>query len=77
MQTSIPPETLARVTAFDLLGSEGGQAIGYTLAGPLGTAIGPRTYLTYSATGIFIAASAFTLLRPTCVATPIRRQLRT
>jgi MFS family permease len=64
MQTSISPETLARVTAFDLLGSEGGQPIGYALAGPLGNAIGPRTYLTYSATGIFIAASAFTLLRP-------------
>jgi hypothetical protein len=35
-----PPETLARVTASDLLGSEGGQPIGYALASPLGTAIG-------------------------------------
>jgi MFS family permease len=64
MQTSIPPEALARVTAFDLLGSEGGQPIGYALAGPLGAAIGARTYLAYSAAGIFIAASAFTRLRP-------------
>jgi len=64
MQTSIPPEALARVTAFDLLGSEGGQPIGYALAGPLGAAIGARTYLTYCAAGIALAASAFTLLRP-------------
>jgi MFS family permease len=64
MQTSIPPEALARVTAIDLLGSEGGQPIGYALAGPLGAAIGARTYLTYSAAGIALAAAAFTRLRP-------------
>jgi MFS family permease len=64
MQTSIRPEALARVTAIDLLGSEGGQPIGYALAGPLGAAIGARTYLTYSAVGIVLAASAYTRLRP-------------
>jgi MFS family permease len=64
LQTSVPPEALARVTAFDLLGSEGGQPIGYALAGPLGTAVGAHTYLTCSAAGMVIAASAFTLLRP-------------
>jgi MFS family permease len=64
MQTSVPPVALARVTAFDLLGSEGGQPIGYALAGPFGAAIGARTYLTYSAAGMFLLGAAFTLLRP-------------
>jgi hypothetical protein len=52
MQTSVPPEALAHVTTFDLLGSEDGQPIGYALADPLGASIGARTYLTYSAAGI-------------------------
>ncbi len=64
MQTSVPPAVLARVTAIDLLGSEGGQPIGYALAGPVGTAVGAHTFLAASAAGMFIAAAAFTLLRP-------------
>lgn len=64
MQTSIPPAVLARVTAIDLLGSEGGQPIGYALAGPVGAAAGAHTFLAASAAGMFIAAAAFTLLRP-------------
>jgi len=64
MQTSVPPDVLARVAAFDLLGSEGGQPIGYAMAGPLGTAAGPHTYLTYSATVMFGAATAFAFIRP-------------
>lgn len=71
------PETLARVTASDLLGSEGGQPIGYALAGPLGTAIRAHTYLTRSTADIFIAASAFSLLRPLRTGTGTTSHLQT
>jgi len=64
MQTSVPAAVLARVTAIDLLGSEGGQPIGYALAGPVGMAVGVHIFLAASAAGMCIAAAAFTLLRP-------------
>lgn len=64
MQTSVPPDVLARVTAFDLLGSEGGQPIGYAIAGPLGAAAGPHTFLTASAAAMFAASTAFAFVRP-------------
>jgi hypothetical protein len=61
-----PPETLARVTASDLLGSEGGQPIGNALAGPLGTAIGAHTYLTHS-TAAFGRCARSRLGYPSCL----------
>jgi predicted MFS family arabinose efflux permease len=64
MQTSIPPAVLARVTAIDLVGSEGGQPIGYALAGPVAAAAGVHLFLAAGAAGMFIAAAAFTLMRP-------------
>jgi hypothetical protein len=64
VQTSIPPAVLARVTAIDLVGSEGGQPIGYALAGPIAVAAGVHPFLAASAVGMFIAAAAFTLLCP-------------
>jgi MFS family permease len=64
MQTSIRPEVLSRVTAIDLLGSEAGQPIGYALAGPIGEAVGAHTVLAAAAIGMFIASTAFPLLRP-------------
>lgn len=64
MQVSVPPAALARVSAFDLLGSECGQPVGYALAGPIGMAVGPRAFLAASAIGMFVAATAFTVLRP-------------
>ena len=63
MQTTIPPEVLSRVTSIDLLASEGGQPIGYALAGPVGAVVGPQTFLAAGAIGMFIASLAFTLLR--------------
>lgn len=62
MQTTVPAALLARVSAFDLLGSESGQPIGYALAGPIGLAIGPHTFLTVSASGVFLVAIAYTFL---------------
>jgi MFS family permease len=64
VQTGIPPAVLARVTAIDLVGSEAGQPIGYALAGPVAAAVGAHPFLAASAVGMFIAAAAFTLLRP-------------
>jgi hypothetical protein len=55
MQTTVPAPVLARVAAFDLLGSELGQPAGYALAGPLGAAAGVRVFLTAS-TAVALAA---------------------
>jgi predicted MFS family arabinose efflux permease len=63
IQAAIPPEVLARVTSIDLLASEAGQPIGYALAGPLAAAAGARTVLASGAIAMFIASSAFPLLR--------------
>jgi Transmembrane secretion effector len=64
IQTSIPPDVLSRVTAIDLVGSEGGQPVGYALAGPMGTAVGARTLLAAAAIGMLIASLAFIMIRP-------------
>ncbi len=71
VQTSVTPGALARVTAIDLLGSEGGQPIGYALAGPIGTTVGAHTLLAAGAIGMVIASSGFAFLRP--LRTEIRR----
>jgi MFS family permease len=63
MQTTTPPELLARVTAVDLLVSEAGQPVGYAVAGPVGEAIGVHTVLAAAAIGMFIASAAFPFLR--------------
>ncbi len=68
VQTAVPAAVLARVSAFDLLGSELAQPAGYALAGPAGMAFGPRTVLTAGSAAMFIAAAAFTL------PSPLRRQ---
>jgi predicted MFS family arabinose efflux permease len=64
LQTSIPPAVLARVAAIDLLGSEGGQPVGYALAGPAAAAAGTHAVLAAAAISMALAATAFTLLRP-------------
>jgi MFS family permease len=46
MQSTVPAPVLARVAAFDLLGSELGQPAGYAIAGPVGAAVGVRLLLT-------------------------------
>jgi hypothetical protein len=61
IQRTVPAAVLARVSAFDLLGSELGQPVGYALAGPIGMAVGPHDFLTFSAAVTFIAVAAFIL----------------
>jgi hypothetical protein len=59
MQSTVPAPVLARVAAFDLLGSELGQPAGYALAGPLGAAVGVRVFLTGSAALALVAVLPF------------------
>lgn len=64
MQTSVLPAVLARVAALDLLGSEGGQPIGYVLAGPVAAAVGAHVFLAAAAIGMFLLAASLTVLPP-------------
>ncbi|MBS2961770.1 MFS transporter [Actinocrinis puniceicyclus] len=61
MARYIPAEKLARVSAYDVLGSVMSMPIGALLAGPIATAIGvSRTQ--YAAAVLIVATSALTLL---------------
>ncbi|HET7019006.1 MAG TPA: MFS transporter, partial [Streptosporangiaceae bacterium] len=62
MQTAVPPEVLSRVAAIDLLGSEGGQPVGYALAGPIGAAVGAHAVLAVAAVGMFAGSVVFAFL---------------
>ena len=62
VQASVRPDVLARVAAIDLVGSEGGQPVGYALAGPLGAAVGAHAFLTASAVTMAAAGAAFTFV---------------
>jgi predicted MFS family arabinose efflux permease len=63
MQTAVPAAVLARVSAFDLLGSELAQPAGYALAGPSGTAVGLHTFLAAGSAVVFLGAVVMTLPR--------------
>lgn len=63
MQTAVPAAVLARVSAFDLLGSELAQPAGYALAGPAGTAVGLHSFLAVGSTVVFLGAAAMALPR--------------
>ena len=62
VQASVRPDVLARVAAIDLVGSEGGQPVGYALAGPLAAAVGANAFLTASAAIMAAAGAAFTFV---------------
>ena len=62
VQASVRPDVLARVAAIDLVGSEGGQPVGYALAGPLAAAVGAHAFLTASAAIMAAAGAAFTFV---------------
>jgi MFS family permease len=55
LQNHIPPEKLARVGAWDWLGTIGGMPLGYALTGPIVDAVGS------SATLVGVAVAAFSL----------------
>jgi MFS family permease len=62
MQTAVQPAMLSRVAAIDLLGSEGGQPVGYALAGPIGAAVGAHLVLVTGAVVMFAGSVAFAFL---------------
>jgi MFS family permease len=61
MARNIPPDKLARVSSYDVLGSVMAMPIGALIAGPLGTAIG-ISRAQYAAAAVIIVASALALI---------------
>jgi MFS family permease len=61
LQRSIPPEKLARVASYGWMGAMVFLPAGYALAGPIGMAIGIKTYLVIAAG--WIVASTLVVIR--------------
>jgi MFS family permease len=61
MARNIPPEMLARVSSYDVLGSVMTMPAGALIAGPLGTAIG-ISHAQYAAAAAIVIASALALI---------------
>jgi MFS family permease len=58
---NIPPDKLARVSSYDVLGSVMAMPVGALIAGPLGTAIG-TSHAQYAAAALIVVASALALI---------------
>jgi MFS family permease len=61
MATRIPADKLARVSAYDVLGSMSAMPVGALLAGPLAAAIGVSS-TQFAAAAVIVIASALTLI---------------
>jgi MFS family permease len=61
MTRNIPPDKLARVSSYDVLGSVMAMPAGALIAGPLGTAIG-TSRAQYAAAAVIVVASALALI---------------
>jgi predicted MFS family arabinose efflux permease len=61
MARNIPPDKLARVSSYDVLGSVMAMPAGALIAGPLGTAIGVAR-AQYAAAAVIVIASALALI---------------
>jgi MFS family permease len=61
MTRNIPPDKLARVSSYDVLGSVMAMPAGALVAGPLGTAIG-TSRAQYAAAAVIVVASALALI---------------
>jgi predicted MFS family arabinose efflux permease len=61
MTRNIPPDKLARVSSYDILGSVMAMPAGALIAGPLGTAIGV-SQAQYAAAALIVVASALALI---------------
>lgn len=61
MTRAIPPDKLARVSSYDLLGSMAAMPIGALIAGPIATAVGVST-AQFAAAGVIVAVSALCLI---------------
>ncbi|HEV2932796.1 MAG TPA: MFS transporter [Streptosporangiaceae bacterium] len=58
---NIPPDKLARVSSYDVLGSVMAMPVGALIAGPLGAAIGTSS-AQYAAAAVIVVASALALI---------------
>jgi predicted MFS family arabinose efflux permease len=61
MARNIPPDKLARVSSYDVLGTVMAMPAGALIAGPLGTAIG-TSHAQYAAAAVIVLASALALI---------------
>jgi predicted MFS family arabinose efflux permease len=61
MARNVPPDKLARVSSYDVLGSVMAMPAGALIAGPLGTAIGADR-AQYAAAAVIVIASALALI---------------
>jgi MFS family permease len=61
MTRNIPPDMLARVSSYDVLGSVMAMPVGALIAGPLGSAIG-TSRAQYGAAALIVIASALALI---------------
>jgi MFS family permease len=72
----VPPHALSRVSAYDWMGSLALLPVGYLLAGPLATALGPRTVLGVgSLIGIALLLAALAPRSTRELGTPSAQQL--
>jgi MFS family permease len=63
LQSHIPPDMLARVGAWDWLGTIGGMPIGYALTGPIVAAIGTGATLVCTASASILLSLVFVFTR--------------
>jgi hypothetical protein len=61
MTRNVPPDMLARVSSYDVLGTVMAMPVGALVAGPLGAAIGVSR-AQYAAAALIVAASALALI---------------
>jgi predicted MFS family arabinose efflux permease len=60
---NVPPNLLARVSAYDILGSVGAMPLGALVIGPIAAAVGVSA-TQYGAAALIVVASGLTLLAP-------------
>ena len=63
MARNVPPDLLARVSAYDIIGSVGAMPLGALVVGPIAAAVGVSA-TQYGAAALIVVASALTLLAP-------------
>jgi predicted MFS family arabinose efflux permease len=63
MARNVPPDLLARVSAYDIIGSVGAMPLGALLVGPIAAAIGVSA-TQYGAAALIVVASGLALMVP-------------
>ena len=63
MARNVPPDLLARVSAYDIVGAVGAMPLGALVVGPIAAAVGVST-TQYGAAALIVVASGLTLLAP-------------